>query len=301
VDIKQPSQTKETHTQNRIRLGSSVSKPPSHTPHPVQKTTTATLLQPTLTHTSAVNNKGVIDWCLFGRFAEEANKNISASSISQRCSSSCSKIRSSIDFDIKSDPGGYDFCAHNTNANFTADAAECADCLYQYEDLSVLGNVLSTVRDMCDKKPGRNYTIGEGVEVYGAERINLSDNATSASPSASPTPSSTPASSASSSDDGLSKGAIAGIVLGGLLALIALLGLALFALKRRKNSARRAEAIKGGELADTSATGSSGYHQAPAGKENFGYVAEADAGRAPPVELGDGGEGGGASYRRGGS
>ena len=234
------------------------------------------------------NNKGAVDWCLFGRFAEETNKNISASTISQRCSSSCSKIRSSIDFNIKSDPGGFDFCAHNTNANFTADAADCAECLYRYEDLSVLGNVLSTVRDMCEKKPGKNYTIAEGVEVYGAERINLSGNVTapSASPSSSPS-SSPPSGASSSSDDGLSKGAIAGIVLGGLLALIALLGLALFLLKRRKNSARRAEAGKGEELAATSATGPPQYHQAQAGKERFGYAAEAEAMQAP-VELGGG-------------
>lgn len=234
------------------------------------------------------NNKGVVDWCLFGRFAEEQNKNISASSISQRCGDSCSKIRSSIDYNIKSDPGGFDFCAHNTNENFTADAAGCATCLYQYEDLTVLGNVLSTVRDMCEKKPGRNYTLPESVEVYGAKRVNLAGNATSPSPSGSRTSSST-----SSSSEGLSKGAIAGIVLGGLIALIALLGLALFLLKRRKNHARQAEASRGVELAATT-TGPPGYHQytavpaeAQGGKERYGYVAEAEAGRAP-VELGDG-------------
>ncbi|KAG9206393.1 hypothetical protein G6514_003224 [Epicoccum nigrum] len=235
------------------------------------------------------NNKGAVDWCLFGRFAEEQNKNISASSIYQRCSSSCSKIRSSIDYNIKSDPGSFDFCAHNTNANFTADAAECAECLYQYEDLTILGNVLSTVQDMCDKKPGQNYTLAESVEVYSAERIRLSGNATapSASPSATSSSSSTPSSSASPSDSGLSKGAIAGIVLGGLLALIALLGLALFLLKRRKNKAKHVEETKGEELAATPPTRPPEYHQAHAGKERFGYAAEADAAQ-PPVELGDG-------------
>ena len=287
MDIKQPSQTKELHTQNKTQPGSSVSYPPppgpkDHTSNPPH------LPPPTLTPTSAVNNKGAVDWCLFGRFAEETNKNISASTISQRCSSSCSKIRSSIDYNIKSDPGGFDFCAHNTNANFTADAADCAECLYRYEDLSVLGNVLSTVRDMCEKKPGKNYTLPASVEVYKAERINLAGNATAptASPSSSPS-TSPPSSASSSSDDGLSKGAIAGIVLGGLLALIAILGLALFLLKRRKNSARRAEASKGEELAATPATGPPGYHQAQAGKERFGYAAEAEAMQAP-VELGDG-------------
>ena len=152
----------------------------------------------------------------------------------------------------------------------------------------MLGNVLSTVRDMCEKKPGKNYTVGKGVEVYGAERIDLSGNVTapSASPSSSPS-SSPPSGASSSSDDGLSKGAIAGIVLGGLLALIALLGLALLLLKRRKNGARRAEAGKGEELAATPATGPPQYHQAQAGKERFGDAAEAEAMQAP-VELGDG-------------
>lgn len=239
------------------------------------------------------NNKGAVDWCLFGRFAEEQNKNISASSIYQRCSSSCSKIRSSIDYNVKSDPGSFDFCAHNTDANFTADAADCADCLYQYEDLTILGNVLSTVRDMCAKKPGANYTLPESVDVYSAQRVNLSGNETSPTPSASPSPSATPPPSASTttSSSGLSKGAIAGIVLGGLLALIALLGLALFLLKRRKNSARRAEVAKGEEL-EATAPWPPGFHQAQAGKEGFGHggVAEAEAGTgtALPVELGDG-------------
>lgn len=230
-----------------------------------------------------VNNKGVVDWCLFGRFAEEQNKNVTASSIYQRCSDSCSKIRSSIDYNIKSDPGSFDFCAHNTNANFTSDAEACATCLYQYDDLTILGNVLSTVQDMCEKKPGKNYTVPANVSIYVAERINLT--ATAPSTSGSPTSSSAPPPGDTSSD-GLSKGAIAGIVLGALVAIIAVLGLALLLLKKRKNKAKLAEANKSKELAATTPE----YHNAAvpsAGKDRYSYAAEVPTHQVP-VEMGAG-------------
>ncbi|KAF3010744.1 hypothetical protein E8E13_007111 [Curvularia kusanoi] len=228
------------------------------------------------------NNKGVVDWCIFGRFGEEQNKNISSSSIYQRCSDPCSKIRSSIDYNIKSDPGSFDFCAHNTNANFTADAESCATCLYQYEDLTVLGNVLTTVRDMCDKKPGQNYSLPASVSVYAAARISLAANTTS------PPPSQT-SSSTSTDNASLSKGAIAGIVLGALLAIIAVLGLLLLLLKKRKNKAKMAEASKDHELAATAPQPPGSQYGAAnsAGKDRYSHAAEAPAQQAP-VELGDG-------------
>lgn len=228
-----------------------------------------------------------MDWCLFGRFAEEQNKNITGSSINQRCGDSCSKIRSSIDYNIKSDPGGFDFCAHNTNTNFTADAQSCAECVYKYDDLTILGNVLTTVQDMCEKKPGKNYTVPSNVSVYATERINLT--ATSTSPSASPTSSTTPPSGDSSI--GLSKGAIAGIVLGGLLAIIAVLCLMLLLLKRKKNKAKLTQESKGEELAAQTALPPGYQHDAGAGaqvnKDRYAYATEAPVQQAP-VEIGTG-------------
>jgi len=221
-----------------------------------------------------------VDWCIFGRFEHEENPNISSSSIYQRCSDSCSKIRSSIDYNIKSDPGSFDFCEHNTNANFTADAESCATCLYQYDDLTILGNVLTTVQDMCVKKPGKDYTVPANVTVYAAERIQLSTTSSSPSPTSSASPT-----SANESSSNLSKGAIAGIVLGGLLAIIAVLGLLLLLLKRRKNKAKACEVqTKEGNALPTG-------HQYTAvqasDKDRYAYAAEAPAHQVP-VELGIG-------------
>ncbi|KAJ8118840.1 hypothetical protein OPT61_g241 [Boeremia exigua] len=228
------------------------------------------------------NNKGVVDWCIFGRFENEENKNISSSSISQRCSDSCSKIRSSIDYNIKSDPGGFDFCEHNTNANFTSDAESCATCLYENDDLTILGNVLTTVQDMCVKKPGRNYTVPANVSVYGTERIQLSASSLSPSPTSTSVPPSTNDSSSS-----LSRGAIAGIVLGALVAIIAVLGLILLLLKRRKNGLRTSAAPKNeGGAAPTAPPHNYQYSAVQhADKDRYSYAAEAPTDQAP-VEMG---------------
>ncbi|KAF2631835.1 hypothetical protein BU25DRAFT_445889 [Macroventuria anomochaeta] len=230
------------------------------------------------------NNKGVVDWCLFGRFENEENKNISSSSIYQRCSDSCSKIRSSIDYNIKKDPGGFDFCEHNTNANFTSDAESCATCLYANEDLTILGNVLTTVQDMCEKKPGRNYTVPANVSVYAAERIQLSATSSTASPTSSSLPP-----SANNSSSGLSKGVIAGIVLGALVAIILVLGLILLLLKRRKNKAKVADVPKGeGKAAPTTLPPDYQYNSVPvANKDRYSYAAEAPTNQAP-IEIGGG-------------
>ncbi|KAH6643757.1 hypothetical protein C7974DRAFT_4760 [Boeremia exigua] len=224
------------------------------------------------------NNKGVVDWCLFGRFDNEENKNISASSIHERCSDSCSKIRSSIDYNIKSDPGGFDFCEHNTSANFTSDAESCVTCLYGNEDLTILGNVLTTVQEMCEKKPGKNYTVPANVSVYAADRIQLSATPSSSSPASS---SLSPATQDTSS--GLSKGAVAGIVLGALLAIIACLGLILLLLKRRKNKLQAGGVSKndGHEL-----HGYENNHLQMTDKDRYAYAAEAPTYQAP-IEIGD--------------
>ncbi|KAF1361760.1 hypothetical protein EJ07DRAFT_110106 [Lizonia empirigonia] len=216
------------------------------------------------------NNKGVVDWCLFGRFAEEENKNITTSSIYQRCSDSCSKIRSSTDYNIKSDPGGFDFCEHNTNANFTSDAEKCATCLYANEDLTILVN-----------KPGKNYTVPANVSVYAAERIQLSATTASASPTSSST-----SSPSSASDSSLSKGALAGIVLSGLVAIILVLGGMLLLLRRRKNS--KAPDLPKSEAAQTALPPDYHYSAVPvADKDRYSYAAEVPTSQTP-VELGGG-------------
>ncbi|KAF9696574.1 hypothetical protein EKO04_005394 [Ascochyta lentis] len=228
------------------------------------------------------NNKGVVDWCLFGRFADEQNKNITSSSINQRCSDSCSKIRSSIDYNIKSDPGSFDFCEHNTNGNFTSDAESCATCLYANKDLTILGNVLTTVQDMCEKKPGKNYTVPANVSVYSAERIQLSATSASTSPTSSST-------SLPLSDSSLPKGVIAGIVLGALVAIILVLGGILLLLRRKKNRSKTADVSKGEETAAQTVLQPDYYYNAMpvAGKDRFSYAAEAPVGQAP-VEIGIG-------------
>jgi hypothetical protein len=86
----------------------------------------------------AVNNRGTVDWCLFGRFAEESNKNLSESTVAQRCGNACSPIRNATDYTIKSNPSSYDFC--ESGGNFTTDSASCLSCLYGQEDLTILGN-----------------------------------------------------------------------------------------------------------------------------------------------------------------
>lgn len=217
----------------------------------------------------------MIDWCLFGRFETEENPNITSSSIYQRCSDSCGRIRSSIDYKIKSDPGSFDFCAHNTNANFTADAEPCATCLYQYEDLTILGNVLTTVQDMCDQKPSKDYIVPANVSVYAAERIQLSTTSSSPSPTSSTLP--TPP---DSSNSGLSTGGIVGIVLGGVIAISWLI---LLLLKRRKN---RVMASKTQNNKENIPTPGYQYNSVPrTDKDHYTYAAEAPSVQAP-VEMG---------------
>jgi hypothetical protein len=80
----------------------------------------------------------VVYWCLFGRFAEEENKNISQSSIYKTCNNKCNKIYDAADYTIKKNPDSYSFCDYN--GNFTADAESCLSCLYGIPGLTILGN-----------------------------------------------------------------------------------------------------------------------------------------------------------------
>lgn len=90
------------------------------------------------TDSATVNNRAVVDWCLFGRFAEEENKNISESSIYKSCNNSCDKLHTAADFNIKNNPDSYSFC--DVEGSFAANAESCMTCLYDTPGLTVLGN-----------------------------------------------------------------------------------------------------------------------------------------------------------------
>jgi hypothetical protein len=87
---------------------------------------------------ATVNNHSVIDWCLFGRFAEESNKNISMSSIYANCNNGCNKLYIGADYTVRSAPDSYNSC--DSAGNFTKDAESCLDCLYETPGLTMLGN-----------------------------------------------------------------------------------------------------------------------------------------------------------------
>jgi hypothetical protein len=138
---------------------------------------------------------------------------------------------------------------------------------------------------MCEKKPGKNYTVPENLSVYAAEKIQLSPTSSSTSP----TSSSTASPLLSDSTSSLSKGAIAGIVLGGLVAIILVLGLILFLLKRKKNKSRIVDEPKSEvNTTQTAQPPNYAYDSVPkADKNRYSYVAEAPTTQAP-VEMGAG-------------
>jgi len=96
------------------------------------------LIHKIVSNIPAVNNRGVVDWCLFGRFGEESNKNISTSSIYTTCNNRCTKLYTAADYMVKSAPSGYNSC--DSTGNFTQDAEPCLDCLYETPGLTTLGN-----------------------------------------------------------------------------------------------------------------------------------------------------------------
>ncbi|KAF2681766.1 hypothetical protein K458DRAFT_241713, partial [Lentithecium fluviatile CBS 122367] len=158
------------------------------------------------------NNRAVVDWCIFGRFAEENNSHLATTYPYQQCNAKCELMYAAADYKIKENPGGYAYC-DSEGANFTADAEECTSCLYGASGLTVLGNILD---------------LGFDADIYTASRLQV-ENTTSPIPSASsssPTSNGTPAYSTSnpppppSSSTGISKGAIAGIALGALVGIL---------------------------------------------------------------------------------
>jgi hypothetical protein len=85
-----------------------------------------------------VNNRGVVDWCLFGRFAEESNPNISTTRVYTSCHSHCSGLYNAADYTIKSNLDSYSFCTQD--GDFGANAESCLACLYDTPGLNMLGN-----------------------------------------------------------------------------------------------------------------------------------------------------------------
>ncbi|PSN60063.1 hypothetical protein BS50DRAFT_626341 [Corynespora cassiicola Philippines] len=231
------------------------------------------------------NNKGTIDWCLFGKFAEESNPNITDTFPYRQCNTACRNIQSASDFRIKSDPRGYEFCDHN--GDYTTDPDECISCLYNTTGLTILGNILSTTREMCKTKPGKIFDYNHNV--YTASRLQISSITSSSSASSTTAPSQSPVpnpSSESSADSGISKGAIAGIVLGALIGIIVVLVGILLMLKRAKK--RRAATLKGEESGASDMPGSNPYNEMESqGKNDHPYqggLYETD-GHTSPVEL----------------
>lgn len=86
----------------------------------------------------AVNNRGTVDWCLFGRFAEETNPKVSTTYPYNQCHSKCQAIYDASDYRIKSDPQKYDYC--DTSGDFITNAKDCVNCLYSSQNLTILGN-----------------------------------------------------------------------------------------------------------------------------------------------------------------
>ncbi|KAF2821851.1 hypothetical protein CC86DRAFT_397284 [Ophiobolus disseminans] len=175
------------------------------------------------------NNRAVLDWCLFGRVAEEENKNIAESSIYKSCNPNCNKLYSAADYAIKTNPDSFSYCDYS--GNFTADAEPCLTCLYEMPGSTILGNVLATVVDLCKQKPGKVYNFPKDHEIYAATKINLSG--TTPASSANSTPSST---ASSSKSDNKSTSKLAAVVLGALISIVLVLTCVLVLLRRKKKS-----------------------------------------------------------------
>ncbi|KAL1604859.1 hypothetical protein SLS60_004399 [Paraconiothyrium brasiliense] len=189
------------------------------------------------------NNRMAADYCLFGQAAEEKNYEISSTEPYKQCFSECNPIYAASDYRIKSDPAKYDYC--DSNGNYTSNAQKCIKCLYDGKDLTILGNselqpkmdlfpnhvltphpVVATLTQMCNTKPGKNINFDQ--DIYNTTQIKLP--ASSSHTTSTPLPSV----SSTSSSSGLSKGAIAGIVLGGLVAIAAVLAGILLVLRRAR-------------------------------------------------------------------
>ncbi|KAF2439026.1 hypothetical protein P171DRAFT_490473 [Karstenula rhodostoma CBS 690.94] len=195
------------------------------------------------------NNRGAADYCLFGRFAEESNDDISSTEPYKQCFSACNPIYAASDYRVKSDPESYSYC--DSNSNYTSNAHSCIKCLYDGKGLTILGNIVATLTELCNSKPGKNIDFDE--DIYNTTQIKLS----ATSPNSTST--SLPPVAPSDSDSGLSKGAMAGIILGGLVAIAAVLAGILILLRR----ARKRRETKTIEMPDSGTS--------PTAVPNFSY------------------------------
>ncbi|KAF2190047.1 hypothetical protein K469DRAFT_699629 [Zopfia rhizophila CBS 207.26] len=82
------------------------------------------------------NNRATVDWCVFGRFAEDSNPNVSTAYPYKQCYSDCKSIEGASDYKIKANPGKYDWC--DFNGNYITDADKCVSCLYNATSLTMV-------------------------------------------------------------------------------------------------------------------------------------------------------------------
>ena len=140
---------------------------------------------------------------------------------------------------------------------------------------------------MCDRKPGKNYTVPANVSVYAADRIQLS----AASVLAPTTSLSTSSLLADESSPDLSKGVITGIVLGALVAIILILGGILLLLRRKKNRSKT-DGVLGSEGIEEpmSLRQSYQYNSVPVhGRDRYEYAEEVHPNHAPfGIGVGEG-------------
>ncbi|KAF1993966.1 hypothetical protein P154DRAFT_625037 [Amniculicola lignicola CBS 123094] len=229
-----------------------------------------------------VNNKDMLDWCLFGRFGNDLNNEVNKTYSYQQCNSDCNPISEAIDYRLMDDPIWYSFC--DAKGNFSINAQKCIDCLYVNNNMTVLGNVLAVVSQMCLDGPFKIWReFVDEKSIYTPTRLNLA-SIISASSSASPTfsststltssPTSSPTSSSpSDSSPGLSNGVIASIVLSSLILTIAILVGTLLYFRRLKKQQKAVGAWdKNGEGQSGESKAGSPVRQVP-GSQGKDWVA----------------------------
>ncbi|KAF2114121.1 hypothetical protein BDV96DRAFT_109843 [Lophiotrema nucula] len=236
------------------------------------------------------NSKAPVDWCIFGRFGEENNENVTETDIYKQCNSACQSIFRSIDINVKSNPGGYEFC--DSNGNFTSDVDSCVDCLYNSTGLTILGNIAKAVKEVCIQKPGKVFTLN--ANIYNTTQIKLPSEG-GPTPSASPSASNPAAASQSvdgggnSDSSGLSGGAIAGIVLGALVGIaLVLVGILLLLrrLRRKRESGKVSEMPNGNGVHPQAPRNEGYYNGAIPSKQNYAYASGGNSPhQSPPTEL----------------
>jgi hypothetical protein len=146
--------------------------------------------------------------------------------------------------------------------------------------------VLATVADLCEKKPSKTYDFPKDQEIYAATKITLARSAATSNSSSSASPSPTASTSPKIGSTGLSKGALAGIVLGGLIAIAAILAGILLLLKRKQNNNKTMTVSQ--ENGETAYAGAGNYQYNPMGdsqKDRYAYRPTELAGHSAPSEL----------------